>query len=165
MLIIGDKNCIPSNIKNNFVIYNLLSTGTYPIVDIVPNAREFDYSEEGLDIRFLNFIFNDDYYFYEFFGKIIYPLYLGYHVYLITERNDIMDSITESLMKLIQQRYYYNAAFVNEPEDLQYINQDETFSIMGLVNLDSDKERYSLLYTAQNVYKTESGEVKIRGYE
>lgn len=168
MLIIGDRNCIPNNQKGDFIIYNLISTiGTYPIVDIVPNARDFDYSDEkDFDMKYASFIFNDDYFFYEFFDKIIYPLYNGYNIYLIIDRNNISDAIAESITKLIQQRYAYNSAIVNEPEDLDYVNKDESFgSLQGIYNLDIDKERYSILYTALNSYATPNGEIKIRGYE
>ena len=85
--------------------------------------------------------------------------------YIIIERNDIFDNMVESIIKIIQQRYGYNSAIINDPEDIYYLNQDESFSLAGLPNLDMDKERYSMLYAAQNTYKANDGSIKIIGYE
>lgn len=170
MIVFGNLDCIPSNTKGNFVIYNLLSidsrAGVYQPIDILPSATQFNYTyDKDFDLRYLEFIFSDDYYFYEFFSKIIYNVYLGYNVYIIIERNDIFDNMVESIIKIIQQRYGYNSAIINDPEDIYYLNQDESFSLAGLPNLDMDKERYSMLYAAQNTYKANDGSIKIIGYE
>ena len=171
MIVFGNINCIPDNTKGNFVIYNLLSIssiirGVYPDIDILPSAAQFNYTnDKDFDMRYLEFIFSDDYYFYEFFGKIIYNAYIGYDVYIIVDNNDVFDATVESIIKIIQQRYGYNPAVVNEPEDLLYLNQEESFSLAGLPALDYDKERYSLLYTLQNSYTAPDGSIKIKGYE
>lgn len=170
MIVFGGTNCIPNNIKGDYVIYNLLSLnpncGVYDTIDILPSARDFNYTDnKDYDIRYLNFIFGDDYYFYEFFSKIIYNAYIGKNVFIIVDRNEVYDNTVESLIKMIQQRYGYNSGFINDPDDIEYLNKDESFSIEGLQNLDIDKERFSYLYTCRNMYMDSDGIPRIRGYE
>ena len=166
MLIIGNKECIPDNYKGNYVIFSLLLDRTgYPPLDILPPANVVNYGDREFDILYLDWIFNNDSVFFEFFNKVVYNLYLGFNVYIICERNDLFDPTLESILKIVQQRYGYNGAMINEPEDFDYLNQDETFSITGLVNLDNDKERFARIYTTFNAYKGQDGSLLIRGYE
>lgn len=167
MLIIGNKNCIPDNYKGNFAIYSLLADGTgYPSLDILPPATIVNYGGKEFDMMYIDWILNNDFVFFEFFSKIVYNLYLGLHVYIICERNDFYDPIVESILKIMQQRYGYNGAMINEPEDIDYLDQDISFSgLIGVKNLDDDKERFTRIYATFNTYTGQDGSVLIRGYE
>ena len=76
--------------------------------------------------------------------KIIYNLYLHNHVYILVYQSDTFDIVTESLMKLIQQRYGYHCQWLNEPSDFNYYD-DSDFSFNGIYNLDIDRERYETI--------------------
>lgn len=62
-------------------------------------------------------------------------------VQILVNKSEFRDAITESLVKLIQQRYGYNACIVNETEDFLYAEESD-FSIPGLFTLDQDLARY-----------------------
>lgn len=154
MLLAGDYKSIPNN--KELIIYNLTSlVEGYPILGILPPVDGVDYINElDFDIAYANYIMLTDTIFYEFFSKIIYPLYNGYDIYLITTRNIFYDNIIESLFKLIQQRYGYIGAILGEPGDIDYINPDMAFGtlgITGILNLDIDKERYAMIYALNNM--------------
>ena len=73
-------------------------------------------------------------------------IYYGRSVYLIISNDNWSELLIESLLKLIQQRYRYNAVLINSDED--YIYAKNNFNIdfapgYGLYNLDQDKERFS----------------------
>lgn len=149
MLLAGDHNCIPD--MNNLIVYNLSSLiEGYPLLDILPSVNSVDYMDDlNFDIVYSNYIMTNDNVFYEFFCKIIYPLYNGIDIYLIIRRDFFYDNITESLFKFIQQRYGYLGAIIGEIEDLDYINPDIGFGqtgLEGIFNLDMDKERFTNIH-------------------
>jgi hypothetical protein len=162
MLLLGHPSCIP-DIKD-LIVYNLSSLlEGYQRVDILPPVNNVDYMNElDFDIAYANYIMGNNNIFYEFFSKIIYPLYNGYNVYLMTTRNIFYDKVSDSLMKFIQQRYEYLSAIINEPDDIDYINPDIGFGINGVYNLDMDKERFSQMYVCQNMDSTTG---RINGFE
>lgn len=138
---------------NNSYVFNLSSMyENIEKVDILPSVTNINYyDEKSFDMMYSNIIIGDNYYFYEFFSKIINPIYSGKNVFLLVDRNILKDAISESLCKLIQQRYgYNNIALINEVEDLDYIPKDNLFSVAGVYNLDIDKERYSCMYMSRN---------------
>ena len=60
--------------------------------------------------------------------------------------------MNESLIKMIQQRYGYNAAVINDINDLDYVNpEDFSFSIQGLHNLDEDKKRLVMILESRRI--------------
>ena len=82
--------------------------------------------------------------------KIIYNLYLHNHVYILVYQSDTFDIVTESLMKLIQQRYGYNYQMINDISDIDYYD-DSSFSVPGLYNYDIDQERYMQIMTNRGI--------------
>lgn len=161
MLLLGDFRSIPD--IQNLVVYNLSSLYEgCPRVGILPPVNEVNYADElSFDIAYSNYIMTNNMVFYEFFSKILYPLYNGFDVYLMVTRNIFYDRISESLLKFIQQRYEYIGAIINEPDDADYINPDMGFGIMGIYNLDLDKEKFSMIYTTMNLLPNG----QIRGFE
>ena len=148
MLIVGDIKCLPDTGK--FVIFNLSSLAEgYERVHLVPSITTNYNDDKQFDIDYANYIFYNDLVFMEFM-KIIYPLYTGQDVFLLVSRNeDTYDIITESLCKLIQQRYGYNYQLINTRDDIDYYD-DSNFNIYGIQTFDMDKERYTYLMVRNN---------------
>lgn len=119
---------------------------------LIPDASVVTaYNELQFDQQYASYILNNDAIFYEFFSKVINPIYMGRDVFIVVQRSEFFDAITESLLKLIQQRYgYNNIAIVNTVEDIDYIPRDNIFTTAGIYNLDIDKERYSAIYAYRN---------------
>lgn len=149
MLIFGDHNCIP-NTNKAMLIYNLSSMKEgFERVNILPPSNISYNEEKGFDMNYASYLMSDEA-FFEFFGKVIMPIYDGYDVYIVVTRNGMFDAIEESLQKFIQQRYGINSYIVNSIDD--YIMEDITsFSIQGLYNLDIDKDRYIYRYATINI--------------
>lgn len=134
---------------SNLVVFSLTGMREgFPTLGILPpNTILFsdDPNERISDEIMMNYIFSNDNIFFEFFSKVMYPLYSGADVYIVVTNGSVFDSITESVIKIIQQRYGYNAAYINYADDLSYIDKDTNFSLTGVYNFDIDKERYTAI--------------------
>lgn len=149
MIYIGDYRCIPSDYTGrNMVILNLSGlTEGYQRVNLIPQKdSRLDFMDDNnFDLMYFNYIFSNNFTFSELM-KIILNLYQGKTVFLLVTRNEWFDRITESLMKVIQQRYGCTYMVLNDPADM--ISQieensiDEGFSITGLSCLDQDMQRF-----------------------
>lgn len=149
MLLIGDIRCLPDNL-NNVTILNLSSLAEgFQRVYLVPSITAAYTNDKEFDIAYANYIFSNDEVFMQFM-TIIFPLYMGQDVFLLVSRNeDTYDVVTESLCKLIQQRYGYNYQLLNCKEDID-VYDDSDFSIQGLSVLDIDKERMTRIMVEYN---------------
>lgn len=131
------------------VMYNLssLKEGFNRLQLLIPPNEIGRFTDREFDIAYANYIFNNDNVFCEFF-QIIYNLYLGYDVFILASEEDWSENILESLLKLIQQRYGYNAARIDSDYDYIFARNNMSFDFApgyGLYNLDQDKERFSYL--------------------
>lgn len=102
--------------------------------------------DRQFDINYYNYIMLNDPVFVQFF-TIIYNLYLGIDVYLLVGDEDWQENLIEALLKVIQQRYGYNAIKINCEEDMfMAMSSNQDFDkCFGLYNLDMDKARYIAL--------------------
>ena len=76
------------------------------------------------------------------FMQIVRDLYFGKNVVLLVYREDqVFDPLTESLCKLIQQRYGYNYQLINSSEDFN-INDSSGFTVAGIMNFDQDNAKF-----------------------
>jgi hypothetical protein len=107
------------------------------------------FEERTSDIALSSFILDNNNIFFEFFSKLMYPLYCGRDVYVVVQEGGIFTSITESVLKFIQQRYGYNCPHILEINDFNYINKDVNFSVTGIYNFDLDKARYLAMGSTQ----------------
>ena len=151
MLITTTSKLVPEvlEIFPDTSILNLSSLNErFPRVALMPPPNLHFMNDEIFDENYFYYIFNNDLVFMELM-KIIIPLYHGNNVCLLVTQNEVFDKITESLLKLIQQRYGYNGIVINEAEDLlmfdTLVYEDGEFSLPGLAMLDIDKERFSYL--------------------
>lgn len=132
------------------IIYNLASMkeGFIKLHKLLPPNSLGRFTDRDFDIAYANYIMMNDEVFCEFF-QIIYNLYIGKDVLIIYSANqDWTENIMESLLKLIQQRYGYNAVRIDSDEDYIYARNNCNFSFAygyGVYNLDQDKERFSKL--------------------
>ena len=131
------------------VIYNLssLREGFNTLSLLIPPNEIGRFTDRDFDIAYCNYVINNDTVFCQFF-QIIYNLYLGYDVFILASEEDWSENILESLLKIIQQRYGYNAVRIDSDEDYIFARNNMTFDFdprFGIYNLDQDKERFSYL--------------------
>ena len=104
------------------------------------------------DMYYAQWILCNDNIFFDFF-RIIFDLYMARDVYLVMDSQDWSENILESLLKLIQQRYGYNAAYIDSFEAYIYAQNNMISQFeptYGLMNLDQDKDRYSIILARMN---------------
>lgn len=137
---LGDKKVFKFNLSST------LEEGDR-LFKLIPPFTVNEYNDEKeFDINYANYILNNDAAFVDMM-KIVYLQYEHNNdavMYVLVDFDDIRDTITESLIKLIQQRYGINSSIVKEYEDFDTL-EDSDFDINGIFNLDQDKERYVLL--------------------
>lgn len=144
MLLYGDYR----NIQDTCTIYNFCAlVEGFQDAGLMPPNSLGALSEYDFDIKYMHYIFDNDIIFMNFM-RIIMDLYYGKDVYLIISNinDDWCSMITESLIKLIQQRYGINAVEIQCMEDLMYAEDSGFDPYWGLANLDIDKNRYVYLY-------------------
>lgn len=137
------------NIITDAVVFNITSLRDdiprlYTLVPVNGIGRLTDYE---FDVAYMHYILDNDAVFVEFFS-IVYNLYIGKDVYLVMSEDNWSENLIESLLKLIQQRYGYNAVLIQCYNDYMYakFNQEYNFEpTYGIANLDIDKNRYSYL--------------------
>ena len=147
------------NIIDGAIIYNLTSLreGYQRFQFLIPPNTIGYLTNREFDIAYYQYIMNNDIVFGEFF-QIISALYNGNNVYIIISENDWSENLVESLMKVIQQRYGYNAGKINCYDDYLFMMNNKYYSEFdyrfGLGNLDSDKERYAILVEGSRIHET-----------
>lgn len=131
------------------IVFNLTSykEGFNRLNLLVPPNELGYFTDRNFDIAYMNYIMGNDVVFCQFFW-IIYNLYIGNDVFIIANPADWSENILESLLKLIQQRYGYNAVKIDSDKDyiyaMNYFNPGFAPNY-GIYNLDQDKERFSYL--------------------
>lgn len=139
----------------NIIKYNLSSynSDVQSLGSLIPNPEFIpedcitgDCSTAEFDMAYHASIFNNPNSFYQFMNLII-PVYMypDLLVQILINKSPYRDIITESLIKLIQQRYGYNSFIINEIDDILYTDEPD-FSISGLVALDNDIEQYRNMF-------------------
>lgn len=101
-----------------------------------------DCTNPAFDMEYHKYIMDNPIAFLQFMS-IIVPAYTNPDVLvqITIQVSDFRDVITESLLKLIQQRYGYNACLVYDVNDFLYTEESD-FSIPGLFILDQDLARW-----------------------
>ena len=138
----GIRQVVKYNLSSYYndapTLSNLVPTPSNVPIDVVQGDR----SDPSFDIAYHNYIINNPQAFAEFMNIII-PAFVSPEtlVHIMIKNSDYRDVITESLAKLIQQRYGYNICIVNEIEDFIYTEESD-FSIPGLYAYDNDFIRW-----------------------
>lgn len=149
MLMYGTPDATNINFSGKGIIYNLTSMveGFVPLRLLIPPNELGKFTDRDFDIAYMHYILDNDNVFAEFF-QIIYNLYIGNDVFIVVSNEDWSENILESLLKLIQQRYGYNAVLIVTEEDYMYAENNIISNFApgyGIYNLDVDKERFSYL--------------------
>lgn len=151
MLMYGDV----FNLPPIDIVYNLTSMreGFNKLNLLIPPLELGRFTGKDFDIAYADYIMNNDVVFMQFFD-IIWHLYLGHDVYILISKDDWAENLTESLMKLIQQRYGINGIEINSEEDLFYYSNKgivSDFVPSLLPNLDIDKDRFAMIIESNKV--------------
>ena len=149
MLMYGPASAADIKFGGKGVMYNLSSMreGFISLQALIPPNTIGRLTDREFDIAYANYIMSNDTLFCIFF-QIIYNLYIGKDVFIIVSTEDWSENLLESLLKLIQQRYGYNAVLVNTEADYLYAATSMNFGFApgyGIYNLDQDKERFTTL--------------------
>lgn len=124
-------------------INQIMRTNGYTIDLSYLDTPEFDTS-------YYNMIINDTELFYNFMRIMVHE-FEDILVLVYVSTNAFAESITESIIKLIQQRYGKNAWKVTDIEDVYAINMSETFTPQGIQVLDEDIKRINMAVYAGKV--------------
>lgn len=126
---------------------NLLIPSTLSVPEEILNG---DCDTPEFDISYHNYILNDNNAFMQFMN-IIQPVYTNPDVLvqILINKSEFRDVITESLIKLIQQRYGYNVYLINDIEDFIYADEP-SFTIPGLFNMDIDLQKWQLMIAPES---------------
>ena len=149
MLMYGPASAADIKFGGKGVMYNLSSMkeGFISLQSLIPPNTIGRLTDREFDIAYANYIMSNDTLFCIFF-QIIYNLYIGKDVFIIVSTEDWSENLLESLLKLIQQRYGYNAVLINTEADYLYAATSMNFSFAlgyGIFNLDQDKERFTTI--------------------
>lgn len=149
MLMYGPASAADIKFGGKGVMYNLSSMreGFISLQALIPPNTIGRLTDREFDIAYANYIMSNDTLFCIFF-QIIYNLYIGKDVFIIVSIEDWSENLLESLLKLIQQRYGYNAVLINTEADYLYATNSMNFGFApgyGIYNLDQDKERFTTL--------------------
>lgn len=147
MLMYGPPQSTNLTFSGKGVVYNLTSMkeGFVRLATLIPPNEFGRFTDRDFDILYADYIMGNDIIFCEFF-QIIYNLYIGNDVFIIADDADWSENILESLLKLIQQRYGYNAVLITSDEDYIYAKNNcysDFAPGYGLYNLDIDKDRFT----------------------
>ncbi|MCM1197193.1 MAG: hypothetical protein NC310_09035 [Roseburia sp.] len=147
MLYYGDA----SNIQDQCTILNLSSfIEGYQKLNLLPPNSLGATNEYQFDQLYAKSIMEDDYLFSQMFS-IIYLLSIGQDVYIIISNDDWSENVAESLFKLIQQRYGYNASRINCFDDIVNASPSDFEPSYGIFNLDQDMERFTYITKLQSM--------------
>lgn len=134
----------------NVVVYNLSSYIQAPTLNLLIPSDELmpesvirgDCTDPSFDTAYHSSILNNDGPFSQLM-QIMIPVFQDPDVLVqvLINTSEYRDAITESLLKLIQQRYGYNAYIINNLEDFIYA-EESSFSIPGLFMMDKDLMRW-----------------------
>ena len=138
------------NVINTGIVFNLTSMkeGFPRLPRLIPPNDIGRFTGRDFDLAYANYIMSNDFIFKEFFD-IVYSLYMGTDVYIIISEDEWSENLIESLLKLIQQRYGYNAGRINYIDDYYFMFNSKNYNDFdprfGIANLDTDKERYTYI--------------------
>lgn len=140
-------------IPNTFKVFNFSSFKEIGIaMNLMPPNTLGAINEYDFDCRYAQYLISVDQAFYNMMNLIM-SIYNNEDVFILI--NDEEDSffgsdsnwsaiLIESFLKFIQQRYGLNATYIQSSDDVSMANVVD-FSDYGVMNLDIDKERWSMM--------------------
>lgn len=140
----------------NFYEYSLssITARAYPIMELLPNPELMSIPYEGVITAFEDPEFDAAYATYVLQNRdqfltlmrLVLPLYDDPNACVIVYIADspVRNVISESLIKLIEQRYGYATYIIYEPHDLECLKDDMSFSPRGILNIQEDAHKATL---------------------
>ena len=149
---------ITSVIKFNLSTYYVDVPTLFNLVPTFTNKQDKslnDYDNPSFDIAYHRYLLDNNVTFNEFMSIVI-PANMNPDclIQVLIKQSEFRDVVTESLLKLIQQRYGYNCYIVNEVEDFIYTDESD-FSIPGLFAFEQDRARWFALNNVGEEYRNE----------
>lgn len=138
-------------LNTNSIIFNMnANVSTFVPVYLMP-PQGMIYTSLEFDNEYINLILTNDHYFLQLM-RIMIPLRDGHDVYILAYNEEtVFNPITETLMKLIQQRYGYNYQEIHSVDDLN-IFDCSGFTTPGIIQFDEDFKRYEECIKRNNPY-------------
>lgn len=138
---------IRDKLRQNTLIYNLSSAYSCNnnITDFITMASEINHTSlpmyefintQVFDIEYAGLILNNP----ALFSKLVEIMQASFNdicVIILVYRDSYRDSVMESLIKLIQNRYGYKPWIIDDIEDIECI-YEQSMTPYGLLTLDAD---------------------------
>lgn len=137
-----------NSLREGFIELNLLPVNNLGAI-----------SEYDFDIKYMQYIFNDNFLFIQFMAPI-QTLFAGKDVFIVydyTMNRVWEDNLIESLLKMIQTRYGIFACKVMYPEDYLSAEETDINRGYGIINYDEDMRRYMSICNSQAPYYENGG--------
>lgn len=155
MLMYGTTNVYLWIADESHIVFNITSMKEMfqrlPL--LIPPNQIGHLNKRDFDLCYADYIMSNDSVFKQFFD-IIYSLYIGKDVYLCMQESEWSENLIESLLKLIQQRYGYDAVHIDSFDDYVFAQNHHIGKFnqyYGIQNLDIDKERYTYIVEKQRI--------------
>ena len=144
-------------------VYNLTSyysdgvinlNSLIPSIDNIPeDVLNGSCDTADFDIAYHQYILNNNSAFVDFMSIMI-PAYMEPDslVQVLIEDSPYRNAISESLAKLIQQRYGYEIFYIYEPEYFLSIDDPDFMNVNGVQNIDQDVNRYREMMYGSGYY-------------
>lgn len=131
--------------NNNLVIFNISSLNEqFPRLYLIPPMELGRNNDYQFDMNYANWIMYNDPVFIQLMS-IMSNVYNGFDVFITISEEDWSEDMIDSLMKFIQERYGVVGAHVTSIEDYYCISDVEFIEGMGLLNIQTDMERFGEL--------------------
>lgn len=119
-----------------------------PSIEFIPeDVLNGDCTDASFDIAFHGYIMQDDAAFKQFMNIMAIEFNCtNTLVQVLIEPSEYRDIISESIAKLIQQRYGHNVYYVNSIDDFICADVNQSFSTPGLFMMDQDLARWRMMY-------------------
>lgn len=147
MLIFTEYNTLCNmNINtNNSIILNLSSFKQgIKRINISPPYACTSLDDTMFDRAYAEYLIVNDEVFFELM-QIVEPYYNGKDIYILVTMGNGWDRITESLQKFLQQRYNIISYIIEDPEEINYIEELQ-INANGIYNFCKDRERFLSMY-------------------
>ena len=140
----GDDKYIVLNYTSYLETYKKLTQLNVVGLGSIRESKEFD-------LAYADYIFNNPYAFKEFIDVMRFA-YNGAHVILLVDQSEYAKCLTETLSKLITERYGYVCQFINVVDDIECLDTSVNFSSQGLNNFDIDNIRYFEQFSVNDLW-------------
>ena len=133
------------NIPDNYKVYNLSSVYQMGVSvhDLIPNpfGLNIDINSQEFDVYVFNTIFANERLF-AIFLQMVNDVFNGNDIYIMIDDNvELKIALSESVIRIIQQRYGLEYSIVNTPEDFECVEETK-FSFIGIQIFDQDNKRF-----------------------